>query len=539
MKPQSILTNPNGRGRRMTQSSALKIVLILFLFISIFCVIGTASSTERTHQIEATTNDSSWIFDEISGTRSTPAILNDTAYITTYGEDVTNLESGLGSGSSLDLPPGNLYSIKRQGTDWSFTANSSIRGSPIHTNGSIVFADLTGEIYSVAATDGKLEWQTSVPGYVFSSVTQSKRSLIFSSSTNLNIYSRNTTGYVGSITKSDGSTSWIMNISSGVLGEPAVSNGMVYFGDMNGSFYSVNATSGDTNWEFKQKQQVNDTIPIFSNNAVVSSPVVNSGIAYFGTATGKVYALDSRTGEQLWMSKTTPFADALGVNRSELPPSLNFSSPILSTPKVDNDSIYLGTWHGITSMDTRTGESEWTTDVPGRITTSSPTINGKYIYIGTIDGVLYSLKKDTGEIAWRYQTGGQISSTPVVTDGRVYITNSSALISLPTPSNDGNIWTEWNGSQTEETDGTAVPYEIPSGDEEDNTDRNTTVEDANTDTPGNDTSDNNTQQDGVNSSIQEDTGTERRGFFLTVLPLFVGVFLFFIMAGVYLIRKDD
>lgn len=56
---------------------------------------------------------------------------------------------------------------------------------------------------------------------------------------------------------------------------------------------------------------------------------------------------------------------------------------------------------------------------------SSPAIVGERVYVGCNDRYLYCLHADTGALLWRYSTGGAITSSPAVVDGRVYFVSGN------------------------------------------------------------------------------------------------------------------
>lgn len=50
---------------------------------------------------------------------------------------------------------------------------------------------------------------------------------------------------------------------------------------------------------------------------------------------------------------------------------------------------------------------------------SSPVVVDNLVYVGSNDNKLYALDKNTGKIIWEYKTKGKINSTPLVSDGKV------------------------------------------------------------------------------------------------------------------------
>ena len=51
---------------------------------------------------------------------------------------------------------------------------------------------------------------------------------------------------------------------------------------------------------------------------------------------------------------------------------------------------------------------------------SSPAVASGAVYVGSADGGLYAVNKDTGKLRWRFKTGSRVVSSPAVSDGNVY-----------------------------------------------------------------------------------------------------------------------
>jgi outer membrane protein assembly factor BamB len=43
------------------------------------------------------------------------------------------------------------------------------------------------------------------------------------------------------------------------------------------------------------------------------------------------------------------------------------------------------------------------------------------VYFGSVDGEVYSLDARTGNLRWRFKTGGPVTSSPTVVNGVIYI----------------------------------------------------------------------------------------------------------------------
>jgi outer membrane protein assembly factor BamB len=54
---------------------------------------------------------------------------------------------------------------------------------------------------------------------------------------------------------------------------------------------------------------------------------------------------------------------------------------------------------------------------------SSPAVVGDVVYVGSVDGNLYALDVEDGDILWTYNTTGIITSSPTLAGGFVYVTS--------------------------------------------------------------------------------------------------------------------
>jgi outer membrane protein assembly factor BamB len=68
---------------------------------------------------------------------------------------------------------------------------------------------------------------------------------------------------------------------------PAVVNGVIYFGSLNGNVYALNANTAVLLWSYA------------TAGYITSSPAVANGVIYIGSWDGNIYALNSRDQLQL------------------------------------------------------------------------------------------------------------------------------------------------------------------------------------------------------------------------------------------------
>lgn len=203
-----------------------------------------------------------------------------------------------------------------------------------------------------------------------------------------------------------------------------------------------------------------------------SSPAVFDDIAYFGSDTGFLFAVDTRSGHKLWSApnatgeNTSPAANKyavymIGANmiraRDRITGALLWESPILknpfnlSSPIVDEDShhwqiprgsdeghqqstrasdfvVYAGGDDGLYAFDGKTGAQLWKFSTPASVG-ASPAIDGENIYVST-GATVYAIDARTHVAKWSYTTGAAsffVQSTAAVDNGLVYLTVGGAL----------------------------------------------------------------------------------------------------------------
>lgn len=135
--------------------------------------------------------------------------------------------------------------------------------------------------------------------------------------------------------------------------QPTVVGGRVFIGSANGVVYSLSADTGCQYWSFKADAPV--------RTAVTIGPVGARWAAYFGDQVANVYAVDATSGELLWKRKVDEFPGAT----------------MTSSPTLAGDTLYVGTSSaeeviganpkyecckfrgGVAALDAATGQVRW------------------------------------------------------------------------------------------------------------------------------------------------------------------------------------
>ncbi len=94
---------------------------------------------------------------------------------------------------------------------------------------------------------------------------------------------------------------------------------------------------------------------------------------------------------------------------------------VYSSPAASGNYIYVGSYDGyVYCLNKDTGELLWKFETGSRVH-SSPAISGNFVYVGSWDNYVYCLDKNTGELKWKFKTGWEIWSSPVLSGNYLYI----------------------------------------------------------------------------------------------------------------------
>src|ERR1043166_6841675 len=210
---------------------------------------------------------------------------------------------------------------------------------------------------------------------------------------------------------------------------PAVANGTAYAGSYDGKFYALNTQTGAIRWKFAtggerrfeakgihglepKTQTIADQYDVF-----LSSPVVVSGVVYFGSGDGHLYALDAASGELKWK-----FKKGDGIH----------ASPAFATRV-----LYVGSWDSFFyAVDAATGKEKWRFHggedplIHNQVgfQSSAAVVDG-VVYVGCRDSNLYALDAVSGQEKWRFNNEmSWVISSPAVTQVKVFFATSDSSL---------------------------------------------------------------------------------------------------------------
>jgi outer membrane protein assembly factor BamB len=276
-----------------------------------------------------------------------------------------------------------------------------------------VFVGGSGKnFYALDAKTGSLKWKYTGTGWFSYSSPAFKDSIVYTTSTDNYVYAFHaisgdilwkyklgTTSVIASVTLSgntvlcggdntfyaldalDGSLKWKYTAGYWISAGAVVENGVVYFGCDDSYVYALNAVNGSLKWKYAMGN--------ISNN---SGPALANGILYIGSRDSYVHAINANTGAPVWKYYT-------GVSLE------------MSSPTVVNGVVYIGGWYDVSdftkkgsvyAINAATGTLVWESLAKTGIG-SSPLVSNGMLYISADGGIFHALNASTGSQVWSKQ----------------------------------------------------------------------------------------------------------------------------------------
>ncbi|MGY6216806.1 outer membrane protein assembly factor BamB family protein [Methylolobus aquaticus] len=198
---------------------------------------------------------------------------------------------------------------------------------------------------------------------------------------------------------------WTFSTGSFVHSSVSLASGVAYFGSFDGHLYAVDARSGQQIWRTPAGGLMN-----------TGSPAIAGGKVYIGAIDHRFYAFDALTGRQLWSIDTR---DDLEVQ----------------SPVVVGHVVYIGggcpeasCFNGLRALNADTGTEIWKVRLDGGAATGATVADG-VVYVGSGNGNIYALDAGTGATLWKTRLGSsQMSLSAALVDNILYVGSSGGAV---------------------------------------------------------------------------------------------------------------
>jgi len=282
------------------------------------------------------------------------------------------------------------------------TGRSRLTASPVVYGNRVFTLDAQTRVASVSTQNGGVAWRTQlVPenenageGYGGGLAVMDGR-----------LYVATGFGWVYGLDAASGKQLWSINVGRPVRASPTVANGVVFVIGTDGRVLALNTTDGTELWSYRGLPQ---------SQALIAnpSPAVSGNTVVVPYPSGEIIAINISDGVPAWSdSLASTSTGAIGA-------MTDASRPVI----VDGVVYAVGHSGRMLANGLETGERRWSAKVPGM---QAPVVSGDTAFVVDIRGALMALEADGGRVRWTMKMPeAKVWSGPVLASGKLWLTSS-------------------------------------------------------------------------------------------------------------------
>jgi outer membrane protein assembly factor BamB len=136
-----------------------------------------------------------------------------------------------------------------------------------------------------------------------------------------------------------------------------------------------------------------------------SAPSIDDGVVAFTNLYGDVFALDIRSGEELWRYRT--------------------SGEVASSPHIVGGAIYVASSESAVALDAGSGVELWKYEYPSRGGDASLAVSDSAVFLVSGSHDVFAVDRGSGSELWQFEASSQVEREPVVAGGVLYIADTA------------------------------------------------------------------------------------------------------------------
>ena len=260
------------------------------------------SSDGKVYALDAATGVLQWSFATGDVVHASPTIANNTIYIGSWDSYFY----------AIDAESGQEKWRFKAGEDPAIHNQVGFQSSAAVVGGVVYVGCRDGHVYAIDAASGRKLWDYSTSQSWVNSTPAVRDGVVYAGTADTHRFM--------AIDAKTGRLRFVVDVQALMFGSPAIAGNLAYIGSMNGRLSAIDVTTGKLAWDFRTDASTNDPLkillpsgafdrsamrPVFHNfmdmtvnlskmysvGAILSSPVIDRGILYFGSADGYLYAL--------------------------------------------------------------------------------------------------------------------------------------------------------------------------------------------------------------------------------------------------------
>ncbi|OUD14070.1 outer membrane protein assembly factor BamB [Thioflexithrix psekupsensis] len=263
---------------------------------------------------------------------------------------------------------------------WTVKASSGLKAEqflplkPAIFDRKIFVSDPRNGVTVFNADTGKVVWKNALKNIPVSSGPGVNQELVIVGSNKGDLIALNST---------TGAEVWRTELSSEILTPPQLAQGVVVARTLDGKLWGIDSRSGQRTWVYER------TVPVLTLRGA-STPVLVSGAVIAGFDNGKLAAVQLDNGALLWEASI-----AVPRGRSELERMVDIDAD----PVIMGDVLYVVSYRGrMVAMDLYSGRVLWEREMSSHAGLGA---DNRYVYVTDDQDHVWALDRFTGSAVWK------------------------------------------------------------------------------------------------------------------------------------------
>ncbi len=359
-------------------------------------------------------------------------------------------------GGTPSNAPGNLAYSGGGQRIWSSSAgegtgdNGNISASPVVAGGRVYTMDVKGTITAFSAASGGRAWRMSIvpEGEDDDGITGGGLA-----ASNGILYVVTGYGEIIALDQGSGQRLWTVNMEIPMRSAPTVDGGTLYAVSTDNRIFAVSTADGSKLWTYRG-------IPESTGLVSGASPAVSGDMVVVPFSSGEIIAFKSATGDPVWaetLTRTRSFTSLSGIREVAARPvvqngivyAVSVSGRMIATGLADGERIWTRNFSGVhtpaiagdslfavdvdgrlVAFDRLTGEVLWLIELPEDDRDperwAGPVIAGGRLWLASTQGRMVSVDPVTGQLGTERSVGDPVRMQPIVAANRIYVLTDDA-----------------------------------------------------------------------------------------------------------------
>ncbi|MDF2939906.1 MAG: beta-barrel assembly machine subunit BamB [Gammaproteobacteria bacterium] len=289
---------------------------------------------------------------------------------------------------------------------WSMSLDMPISSAPAAANGLVVFGTMDGHLVALNSSNGKKLWTATLTSSLLSAPAIGNNVII--------VHTHD--GDVSAFNAQNGKQLWMYSGSTPDLmleasTKPVIAGNLVVVGFANGQLAAFNLQTGVLQW--LRPIAMPSGANAIESMVDVGTPVISNGIIYDDAYHGSVVAVNLTDGSMVWQHALSAYQPIALVN-----------GKIIVTSETGR----------VWALDQKTGQQIWVQDSLQYRFVTGPAVVGNLVAVGDYQGYIHWLSLDNGQLMARTKVDSTaIQAQPVVLNNQLFVTSSGGELAVLQP----------------------------------------------------------------------------------------------------------